>query len=96
MRRPDAQGIPIARIVLADDLRGEGTAVFEAGEIARSPQPKPLIEPLPEMPVAALDEAVLMGDPAVVARRFHPAVGAQRLAAGAPIASGVLPGVGER
>jgi len=41
MRRPAAQGIPIARIVLADDLRGEGTAVFEAGEIARSPQPKP-------------------------------------------------------
>ena len=91
----DAQGIPAPRVMLAHDLRDEGPVGIEAGEITRAAQAKGLIEPRLEVAVPALDRAILVRDTAIVARRLHAVVGAERLVAVAKVLLDVTLEVGE-
>lgn len=66
----DAQGIAMSRIVPTDRPRDEGAVAIGIIEVAGSPQPKRLVEPLFEVSMAAFDGPVLMGDASIVARRL--------------------------
>jgi len=72
----NAQGFSAPGIVPADDLGEERAPVLDGGEVARPAQLESLIEPILEVTMTALDGSILMGDPAIVARRLHLVIGA--------------------
>jgi hypothetical protein len=61
MRRLDAQGLALPRVVATSDLHDEGPPVVEGVEVAGTAQLEGLVEPGLQMPMAAFDRAVLMG-----------------------------------
>jgi hypothetical protein len=64
----------------------------EVGEVARAAQQKLVAKHLLEMPVCALDRAVLMSDAGIVARRCHAVMGAQLLVAPRQVVLGLASG----
>jgi len=71
----------MARIPAADEFVDELTVGAEIVELGRAAHQQRVPDHLLEMTVGALDRAVLMGDAAVVARRLHAVMGAQRVVA---------------
>ena len=65
----------------ADDFVHEPAVTRKIVEVTGATQQQRLLQGRPEMAVRRLDRAVLVGNAAVVAGRFHGVVGAQRLVA---------------
>lgn len=65
-------------------------------EAARAGHQQPILDGLLEVAVGALDGAVLVRDATVAARRLHPAMGAQRVAAPGQVQARILVQVAQR
>src|SRR5271156_3175666 len=83
-------------VLAADDLVDETAIGAEAVEVVHPAHQQRVADGFLEMTVRAFDRAVLMRDTAIVARRLHPVMGAQRVVAPGEIVTGIRVEVAER
>jgi hypothetical protein len=86
---------PIAGVAAADDLVDESAVALKIVEGGRAAQQKRVGDGALEVPVRALDGAVLMGEADCVAGRRHPVMGAQGVVAPGQVAAGVIVEIAE-
>src|SRR3546814_11201398 len=72
----------VAGVASADGLVDEAPVAGEVVEVARAAQQEGVLDGPLEMPVRALDAAVLVGDAGIVAGRRHAVMDAQGVVAG--------------
>ena len=92
----DLDALAVAGIAPPDHFVDEAPIGGEVGEVARAAQQKLVAKHLLEVPVRALDCAVLVSDAWIVARRRHAVMGAQFLVASRQVILGVAIKVAER
>ena len=80
-RALEIEPLGVARVAPPDDLVDEAAIGGERVEVARAAQQQRIFDRLLEMAVRAFDRAVLVRDAAIVARRLHAVMAAQRLVA---------------
>src|ERR1700722_18370294 len=82
-------------VLAADDLVDETAIGAEAVEVVHPAHQQRVADGFLEMAVRTFDRAVLMRDTAIVARRLHPVMGAQRVIAPGQVLARILVEIAE-